>query len=189
MHGFAKRGLALAAAASGLVMAVGGVASADTTSSGDATNSAGAGSGWTVGAAGEVPVLFCGTDALGAAFTNDVPGGMCTESHTAQVAGSTSNTGGIVAGDVVQAAAGVPAEVCTTNALVGGIKEQIEGSNCTIGANGPVASAVGSAEHDGGIASGEVVNAAPVIPVEVCGTVAELVAVKDKIHGTTCAIS
>jgi ChpA-C len=189
MHGFAKRGLALAAAASGLVMAVGGVANADTTSSGDATNSAGIGSGWVVGGAGEIPALVCGTDALGAAFKNDVPGGMCTEAHTSQVAGSTSNTGGIGAGNVVQAGAGTPAEACGTDVLAGGIKESIDGTSCTIGANGPVVSAVGSAEHDGGIASGEVVNAAPVIPVEVCGTVGEVVAVKDKIHGTTCTIS
>jgi ChpA-C len=189
MHGFAKRGLALAAAASGLVIGIAGTAAADVTSSGDATNSAGIGSGWVVGGAGEIPALVCGTGALGAAVTNDIPGGLCADGHAGQVAGSTSNSGGIVAGDVVQAAAAIPAEVCTTNALVGGIKETIDGTSCSIGANGPVVSAVGSAEHDGGIASGLVVNAAPAIPAEVCGTVAELVATRNHIHGTTCTIS
>jgi hypothetical protein len=189
MHGFAKRGLALAAVASGLVMGVASVASADATSSGDATTSAGIGSGSVIGAAGEVPAIVCGTDALGAAFKNDVPGALCAESHSAQVAGSTSNDGGIVTGDVVQAGAAIPAEVCTTNVPVGAIKEAIDGTSCTIGTNGPVVSAVGSSEHNGGIGSGLVVNAAPAIPAEVCGTVAELVAVKDHIHGTTCTIS
>ena len=189
MHGFAKRGPALAAVASGLVMGIASAASADATSSGDAALSPGIGSGSVIGGAAEIPALLCGTSAFGAALGNDVPGGLCSSAHTVQVAGSTDKSPGIVTGDVVQAGAAVPAEVCNTNALVGTIKDHIDGTSCTIGTDGPIASADGSAEHDGGIASGLVVYLAAAVPVEACGTTADVGGIKNKVHGTTCTIS
>lgn len=189
MHGIAKRGLALAAAASGLVMGIGGAAYADATSIGGATNDHGIGAGQVVGGAAEAPILLCGTGAPVAATQNDIPGGMCAAAHTVQVGGNTSNSGGIVAGNVIQAGAAVPGEVCGTDALVGGADEQLDGTTCAIGANGPIASALGAASDDRGIASGNVVNLSAAVPLEVCGTNAAVVADDDHVHGTTCSIS
>ena len=189
MHGFAKRGLALAAAASGLVMGIGGAAYADATSSGDTSFDHGVGTGSVIGGAAEAPILLCGTDGSVVGFHNDIPGASCDAAHTVQVDGNTSSSGGVVAGNVIQAGAAVPGELCGNNVFVGGIKERIDGSTCTIGEDGPIATATGSAVHSGGVVSGNVINLAAAVPLELCGNNVGVVAVKDHIHGTTCNIS
>ncbi|HEV2637038.1 MAG TPA: chaplin family protein [Actinocrinis sp.] len=189
MHGFAKRGLALAAAASGLVIGVGGAAYADATVSGDASNSHGTVSGTVVGAAGEVPVLLCGTGVNGGSFTNEFMGTDCTAAHTAEVAGYATHNGGTVSGNVANVALGVPAEVCGTNADVAGTEELADSTTCSFGTAGPLASAVGTSEYSGGTISGNVVNLGATVPVELCGTNVGISAVHDHLHGTTCSIS
>lgn len=189
MHGFAKRGLALAAAASGLVMGVGGVAFADANASGDATNSHGIGTGTVVGTAAEVPVLLCGTAAPVAGFANELQGATCAAAHTAAVAGESSHNGGILAGNVADVAAAVPGEVCGTNAIVGGVQETADSTTCTIGAEGPLVSSIASTEHDGGIVSGNAVNVGATVPLALCGNTIGLLGVQDHVHGTTCSIS
>ncbi len=192
MHGFAKRGLALAAATSGLVLGTAGIAAADATATGESTHSGGAVSGNVANVPVAVPVNFCGNQALVIALKNVDEGSMCTigsgEGTLAQ--GSSEHSGGLGSGNVANAAVAVPVNACGNQ--IGAIvaKAKVKPQTCTIGTNGdaPGASATGASEHSGGILSGNVANAAVSVPVNLCGNQVEGIAFRDTLDSQTCSI-
>src|SRR5581483_11797066 len=148
MHGFAKRGLALAAATSGLVLGTAGIAAADATATGESSHSGGAISGNVVNAPVAVPVNFCGNQALVIALKNVGEGAMAQ--------GSSEHSGGLGSGNVADAAVAVPVNACGNEVGVIAAKDKVKPQTCSIGTNGdaPGALATGASEHSGGLLSG-----------------------------------
>lgn len=197
MHGFAKRGLALAAATSGLVLGTAGIAAADATATGEASNSGGIVAGNVGNVPVAVPVNFCGNQVLVIALRNVDEGSMCTigPGQGASATGSATNSGGIGAGNVVDGALAVPVNACGNQAGAIVAKADDKPTTCTIGTNGGApgasatgASATGASDHSGGILSGNVVNVAGSVPINVCGNQVEGIAVSDTLQGQTCSI-
>lgn len=192
MHGFAKRGLALAAATSGLVLGTAGIAAADATATGEASHSGGIASGNVANAPVAIPVNFCGNQVLVVALKNVDEGSMCTigAGQGAMATGSSEKSGGIGSGNVVDGALAVPVNACGNQAGLIVVKAHDKPTTCTIGTNGsaPGATANGASEHSGGILSGNVVNVAGSIPVNLCGNQVEAIAFKDTLEGQTCSI-
>src|SRR5882757_4446482 len=172
MHGFAKRGLALAAATSGLVLGTAGIAAADATTTGESTHSGGIVAGNVANVPVAIPVNFCGNQALVIALKNVDEGQMCTigAGEGASANGSADHSPGIGAGNVADVAVNVPANICGNQ--IGAIvaKAKAKPSTCTIGADGNGgASATGASDHSGGILSGNVANVAASVPLNICG--------------------
>jgi len=192
MHGFAKRGLALAAATSGLVLGTAGIAAADATATGESSHSGGIAAGNVANVPVAIPVNFCGNQALVIALKNVDEGQMCTigAGEGASATGSSDKSGGIGSGNVANVAASVPANVCGNQIGVGAVKTITKPSTCTVGTNGsdPGASATGASDHSGGILSGNVANVAASVPLNICGNQVEGVAASDTVEGSTCSI-
>jgi small secreted domain DUF320 len=192
MHGFAKRGLALAAATSGLVLGTAGIAAADATATGESSHSGGAISGNVANVPVAVPVNFCGNQALVIALKNVDEGSMCTigSGEGALAQGSSEHSGGLGSGNVANAAVAVPVNACGNQAGAIVAKAKVEPQTCSIGTNGdaPGASATGASEHSGGLLSGNVANAAVSVPVNLCGNQAEVIALRDTLDSQTCTI-
>jgi hypothetical protein len=192
MHGFAKRGLALATAASGLVLGTAGIAAADATATGEASHSGGIASGNVANVPVAVPVNFCGNQVLVIALKNVDEGSWCTigAGQGATANGSAEKSGGIGSGNVANAAVAVPVNSCGNQIGLGVVGAKNKPSSCTIGTNGdaPGAAATGASEHSGGILSGNVANVAVAVPVNVCGNQVEGIAFKDTTDGQHCSI-
>jgi hypothetical protein len=191
MHGFAKRGLALAAATSGLVLGTAAVAAADSTATGDASHSGGIVSGNVGNAAASIPVNFCGNTAVVVALKDTTLGSMCdiASGESATATGSVDHSAGIGAGNDVNLAGNVPVNVCGNEIGAGSIKGWVDPSTCTIGAGGwDGATATGSSDHSGGFLAGNVLNGALSVPINACGNQVEFVGLKDTTHGSTCSI-
>lgn len=192
MHGFAKRGLALAAATSGLVLGTAGIAAADATASGESSHSGGIASGNVANVPVAVPVNFCGNQVLVVALKNADEGSMCTigAGQGATATGSSEKSGGIGSGNVANVAVAVPVNACGNQVGVIAIKNEVKPTTCTIGTHGnaPGAISTGASEHSGGILSGNVVGAAVAVPVNVCGNQVEAIAYKNTLEGQNCSI-
>src|SRR6185437_7537242 len=189
MHGFAKRGLALAAATSGLVLGTAGIAAADATATGETAHSGGAASGNVVNAPVAVPVNFCGNQALVIALKNVDEGSTCTigSGEGALAQGSSERSGGAGSGNVVDAAVAVPVNACGNEVGVIAAKDKVKPQIGTIG-DAPGAVATGASEHSGGLLSGNVVNAAVSVPVNLCGNQADVIGFRNTVDSTTCTI-
>jgi hypothetical protein len=192
MHGFAKRGLALAAATSGLVLGTAGIAAADATATGETSHSGGAASGNVVNAPVAVPVNFCGNQAVVIALKNVDEGSMCTigSGEGALAQGSTEHSGGAGSGNVVNAAVAVPVNACGNQAGLIVAKDKVKPQTCSIGTNSdaPGAVATGATEHSGGLLSGNVVNGAVSVPVNLCGNQADVIGFRNTVDSQTCTI-
>jgi small secreted domain DUF320 len=188
MHGFAKRGLALAAATSGLVLATAGIAAADATAMGSTSNNPGVGSGNTANIAGSVPVNACGNQALLIALKDADAPQMCKieDSTNATATGSSSWSPGVVAGNVADAALSVPVNACGNQVGVISAASVAAGSKCKI--SGGSATATGSSVRSGGVVSGNVVNAALSVPVNACGNQVDVIGFADMVDGSRCGI-
>jgi hypothetical protein len=189
MHGIAKRGLALIAATSGIVMGGAAIASADSgaVTTASTTQSGGAVAGWVAQAPVNIPVNVCGNSVEALAFKEMVHGSTCTNDKPGAWAGATTTkSGGIGAGNTVQAAANVPVNVCGNTVAAAAVKNDYEGSTCTNNAGGPGASATSSIDKSGGILSGNTVQAVLNVPVNACGNVVGLGVVKNHYAGQTC---
>jgi hypothetical protein len=189
MHGIAKRGLALFAATSGIVLAGAAVASADAgaTTTATTSQSGGAVAGWAVQAPINVPVNVCGNSVEALAFKEMVHGTTCTNKHPGAVAtASTTKSGGIGAGNTVQVAGNVPVNVCGNTVAGAAVKNDYEGSTCVNNASGPGAVATSSIDHSGGILAGNTVQGALNVPVNACGNVVGLGVVKNMYAGQSC---
>lgn len=192
MHGFAKRGLALAAATSGLVLGTASFAAADATATGEASHSGGIVAGNVANVPAAVPVNFCGNQVLVIALKNIDEGSMCMigSGEGASSTGSADWSGGIGAGNVVDGALAVPVNACGNQAGLIVAKADDKPTTCTIGTNSgaPGASATGASDHSGGIGSGNVVNVSASVPINLCGNQVEGAAFADTLDGQNCSI-
>jgi hypothetical protein len=133
MHGFAKRGLALIAAASGLIMGSAVAAAADASVSGQSTFSGGVLSGNEVGVPVDVPVNFCGNQAVLAAVRDTDRESLCEiGAGGASVDGSTYGSGGILSGNEVGVPVDVPVNVCGNQIGVLSVLDRVGGTACAI---------------------------------------------------------
>ena len=189
MHGIAKRGLALVAATSGLVLGTATFAAADSASTtADTSHSGGAVAGWAVQAPVNVPVKLCGVNVQAVAIKELPKSTTCTTGATGAAAqADTEHSGGLVAGNVVQAAANAPILVCGWNVAAVALKDHYEGSTCTADSTGPGSSATATTEHSGGVGSGNVVQAGVNLPIDFCGNNVTAVTVKNVYEGSTCS--
>jgi len=188
MHGIAKRGLALVAATSGLVLGTATFAAADATTTADTSHSGGAVAGWAVQAPVNVPVKLCGVNVQAVAIKEMPKGTTCHTGHLGAVAqADADHSGGLVSGNVVQAAANAPILFCGWNVDAVALKDHYEGSTCTADTDGPGASATATADHSGGIGSGNVVQAVVNAPIDFCGNNVTAVTVKNVYEGSTCS--
>jgi hypothetical protein len=120
MQGFAKKGLLLTAAVSGLLAGAAGAASANATAVGAANHNAGAGSGNQVQLTGNAPINACGDTATGAGGLNVAALNHCINHGTeATDRGEVSHSPGAISGNQVQGALNVPINACgdTVNVL------------------------------------------------------------------------
>jgi ChpA-C len=188
MHGIAKRGLALVAATSGLVLGGAAVATADAgaTTTATTSHSGGAVAGWVAQAPVNIPVNVCGNSVEALAFKEMVHGSTCTNKPGAVADAHTDKSGGIGAGNTVQVAGNVPVNVCGNTVAALAVKNEYHGSTCTNNATGPGAVATSSIDHSGGILAGNTVQAALNVPVNACGNVVGLGVVKNDYAGQTC---
>ena len=188
MHGFAKRGLALAAATSGLVLATAGIAAADTSAAGTTARSGGLASGNTANVAGSIPVNLCGNQALIVALKDADGPQMCHvgDRAGAGATGHSDRSGGVVSGNVVDAAVAVPVNACGNQVGVAAVGDRTGRSRCEI--DGGSAHASGSSYRSGGLLSGNVVNAAVSVPVNACGNQVDLIGVANRVDGSRCSI-
>ena len=188
MHGIAKRGLALVAATSGLVLGTATFAAADATTTADTSHSGGAVAGWAVQAPVNVPVKLCGVNVQAVAIKEMPKSTTCKTGPQGAVAQADANhSGGIVAGNVVQAAANAPILFCGWNVDAVALKDHYQGSTCTADTSGPGSSATATADHSGGIGAGNVVQAGVNLPIDFCGNNVTAVTVKNVYEGSTCS--
>jgi hypothetical protein len=189
MHGIAKRGLALVAATSGIVLGGAAFASADTGAITTATTSysGGAVAGWAAQVPVDVPVNICGNSVEALAFKEMVHGTTCTNNKPGATAtATTTRSGGLGAGNTAQVAANVPVNICGNTVAGAAVKNDYEGSTCTNNASGPGAAATSSVDHSGGILSGNTAQVAANVPINACGNVVGLGVVKNYYAGQTC---
>jgi ChpA-C len=192
MHGYAKRGLVLVAAASGLVLGSAAVAAADATVSAEASMSSGAGSGNVASAPVDVPVNACGNQAVAAAVRSVDDSQMCNigDGGGASVTTSTQDDRGAVSGNDINGAADVPVNACGNQVEAIAISTEDKPSTCTIdGSGNPEASVNASTEKSGGLISGNVVSGAVAVPVNACGDQVVGIGAYDKLDGATCSIN
>ena len=188
MHGIAKRGLALVAATSGLVLGTATFAAADATTTADTSHSGGAVAGWTAQAPVNGPVKLCGVTVQAVAINELPKATTCkTGAQGAVAQADADHSGGIVAGNVVQATGNAPILFCGWNVDAVALKDQYEGTTCTADASGPGSSATADAENSGGIGSGNVVQAGVNLPIDFCGNNVTAVTVKNVYEGSTCS--
>jgi hypothetical protein len=192
MHGYAKRGLALVAAASGLVLGSAAMAAADATTAGGSALSGGLGSGNVAGVPLNVPVNFCGNQAvLAVVHTLDYKP-MCKigAGGGAHVATSTEKSGGVVAGNDVNGAVFAGGNVCGNQVAAAAVKNLTAGGKCTVDTSGaPESSAAASVDKSGGVLSGNAVSLAAAVPLNLCGNQVAVAAVKNVAAGSTCSIN
>jgi hypothetical protein len=133
-------------------------------------------------------VKLCGVDVQAGAIREMPKGATCTTGPTGVVAqAGADRSGGIGSGDVVQAAANAPVLFCGWNVDAVALKNHYEGSACAADADGPGSSATATADHSGGIASGNIVQADANLPIDFCGDNVTAVTVKNVYEGSTCS--
>ena len=189
MHGIAKRGLALVAATSGLVLGTATFAAADSAATtADSSHSGGAVAGWDVQAPVNVPVKLCGVNVQAVAAKEHAKHTACVTGPTGAVAQAQANhSGGIASGNIVQATANAPILFCGWNVNAVAVKNHYEGTTCTADSEGPGSSATATADHSGGIASGNIVQAGVNLPIDFCGNNVTAVTVANVYGGSTCS--
>ena len=188
MHGIAKRGLALVAATSGLMLGSAAIAAADATTTADTSHSGGAVAGWTAQVPVNVPVKLCGVNVQAVAIKEMPKSTTChTGAQGAVAQADASHNGGLVSGDVVQAAGNAPILFCGWNVDAVALKDQYKGSTCSADTQGPGASATATADHSGGIGSGNVAQVGLNVPIDFCGNNVTAVTVKNVYEGSTCS--
>lgn len=115
MHGIAKRGLALAAATSGLVLGTAGIAAADATAAGEVSHSGGIVAGNQIQVPANVPINLCGDQVNVIAALNLNAPAKCKIDEgdiDATATGEVEHSGGIIAGNQIQVPLTVPVNAC-----------------------------------------------------------------------------
>ncbi|MFI5628555.1 chaplin [Streptomyces sp. NPDC051664] len=133
------------AAASGILTAAGGYAQADASADGSAAGSPGVGSGNAVQVPVHVPVNVCGNTVNVVGLLNPAFGNTCENASDrsdddgaqgASAVGSTSNSPGVLSGNLVQVPVDVPVNACGNTVDVVGALNPAGGNRCSNG-SGP----------------------------------------------------
>jgi ChpA-C len=135
MQGFAKRGLALVAATSGLVMATAGIASAQASATGGTDHSRGVASGNSLNTPVSVPLNVCGNQVTAISVVERTHGQYCKigGGQGATAHGGTHRSGGILSGNSLNTAVSVPLNLCGNQVGAIGAGNSVGGSDCEIG--------------------------------------------------------
>ncbi|MEV6588551.1 chaplin family protein [Streptomyces acidicola] len=157
MRQVTRKGLMTVAAATGVIAATGGYASADSGAHGSATNSPGVLSGNSVQVPVHAPVNVCGNTVNVVGALNPSVGNKCANKsgdsgshhhgghgggsqsgsgHGAQADGDAAGSPGVGSGNNVQVPVDVPVNVCGNSVSVGGIGNATTGNECDNGPGG-----------------------------------------------------
>jgi hypothetical protein len=189
MYGFVKKGLLLSLAAGSMVVGSAGLAAAEDSAgaAGATAESPGLGSGNVGQVPADVPVQVCGDTADAAAALEHAVWNDCLSvDNTARIDGAAADDPGAVSGDVLGAAANVPAEGCGLDAAALGAASGADGNTCAELRSS--ASAEGATHDDAGAVSGDVVQASVNAPVELCGDSVSALGFADNADRNTCTI-
>ena len=187
MHGIAKRGLALVAATSGLVLGSATLAAAHTTSTADVTRSGGVVAGWAAQVPATVPVKLCGDDVQAGAVKEGLKGSDCkTGPEGAKATAHVDKSGGIGSGNAVQATASAPVLFCGWNVNAASAEDFHKGTYCAADEEGSGASATADVDKSGGILSGNAVQAVLNVPIDFCGNNVTALTFGDRYEGSAC---
>lgn len=173
MQGFAKKGLFLTAVASGLLVGGSGFAYADSSATGSTSNEDGSLSGNTAEAPIDAPIQVCGDTANGIAALDEAKDDDCTDSTDldATATADTKDIEGSGSGNIAEVPVNIPTEVCGDTVNGGALLDPAKDDNCTEGGNGAglSATATGTASHEEGTLTGNVILAPVNAPIEACG--------------------
>ncbi|MFF3818747.1 chaplin [Streptomyces bluensis] len=157
MRQITRKGLMTVAAATGVLAATGGYASADSGAQGSATDSPGVLSGNSVQVPVHAPVNVCGNTVNVVGALNPSVGNTCANKsggsgshhddghgggsqsgsgHGAQAGGDAAGSPGVGSGNNVQVPVDVPVNVCGNSVNVGGIGNATTGNECGNGTGG-----------------------------------------------------
>ncbi len=161
--------------------------------------SGGLGSGNTIQVPVNIPLNVCGNQAILVGVANKVAGGKCSTTGAPDENGSTgganatattSHSGGILSGNIIQAPVNVPINACGNQAILGGLKNKDGSTTCenggTNGPSGTGATAMGSVSDSRGVLSGNIVQTPINVPVNACDNQAGGIAVNNTVGGTQC---
>ena len=137
-----SKSMLVMAAASGILTAAGGYAQADASADGSATGSPGVGSGNAVQVPVHVPVNVCGNTVNVVGLLNPAFGNTCENASDrsddggaqgASAVGGTSNSPGVLSGNLVQVPVDVPVNACGNTVNVVGALNPAAGNRCSNG--------------------------------------------------------
>ncbi|MEV0491756.1 chaplin [Streptomyces atratus] len=134
-----SKSMIVMAAASGILTAAGGYAFADASADGTAADSSGVGSGNAVQVPVHVPVNICGNTVNVVGLLNPAFGNGCENTDSGQngdgtrgasAEGSTSDSHGVLSGNLIQAPVDIPVNVCGNSVDVVGALNPASGNGC-----------------------------------------------------------
>ncbi|WP_326626266.1 MULTISPECIES: chaplin [unclassified Streptomyces] len=137
-----SKSMLVMAAASGILTAAGGYAQADASADGSAAGSPGVGSGNAVQVPVHVPVNVCGNTVNVVGLLNPAFGNTCENASDrsddgraqgASAVGGTSNSPGVLSGNLVQVPVDVPVNACGNTVDVVGALNPAVGNHCSNG--------------------------------------------------------
>ncbi|MFF0288008.1 chaplin [Streptomyces sp. NPDC005262] len=136
-----SKSMLVMAAASGILTAAGGYAQADASADGSAAGSPGVGSGNAVQVPVHVPVNVCGNTVNVVGLLNPAFGNTCENASDsdddgvqgASAVGGTSNSPGVLSGNLVQVPVDVPVNACGNTVDVVGALNPAVGNRCSNG--------------------------------------------------------
>lgn len=170
---------------------VGGPASAGASATAFSANSGGIGSGLIVQAPVNAPVTACDNH-VGVVESGDRSGAgtSCLQGDGGATASAGSvNSGGIVAGDTVQAPVNTPVDVCGNTVEAVGDHDTAFGgpAECATLPGQGGAHSISITSHSGGIGSGDTVATPITVPVQACGDNVTAVTVHAHEAGADCS--
>ena len=177
------------------------------------SHSGGIGSGNTLQAPINVPILACGNTVSVLAVQDHTGGSNCgsprgdrSGEHSGKGYGGaaatavTDHSGGVLSGNVVQVPLNAPIDACGNTVNAGVVRSTEHGSSCTNSAEGSAptvpgapapgsggASATAVSVHNGGIGSGSTVQLPINVPLKVCGNSVDAAVIESSVHGGVCA--
>jgi len=202
MHHSTKRRVVLGMTTGGLLVGgLGmGIAQADTTANGAATNSPGLLSGNLIQIPINAPINVCGNSISVIGILDTATGNTCANSGSA---GTTANGGakdspGAGSGNLIQVPINAPVNVCGNSASGVGIGDSASGNTCTngggsaSGAGSAGSGSAGSTANGGskgspGVGSGNTVQLPVNAPVNLCGNSVSVIGIGDTASDNTCS--
>jgi len=177
------------------------------------SHSGGIGSGNTLQAPINVPILACGNTVSVLAVQDHTGGSNCGSprgdrsgersgkgSGGAAATSSTDHSGGVLSGNIIQVPLNAPVDACGNTVNAGVVRSTEHGSSCTNSAEGSAptvpgapapgsggASATAVSVHNGGIGSGSTVQLPINVPLKICGNSVDAGVIESSVHGGVCA--